>query len=271
MMLEMRDVGKRVAWHGEDVPILEGVDFTVEAGDFIAVVGGSAAASTTFLALLAGLVVPDSGEILFDGAPLGSTSCEHGLVLRRHAAVPWMSVFENVFRAFDSAAPYLPARLKARRTDEHLHLCKLEGVAGRLPSALPEIMRRRLALARALALDPAVLLLEDPCGGLDDVSRMTLQKELARLWTMHPKAVVMTTSDVSEAVRFADRVHLIASGPSATLGPGVRVDLRRPRAPQRLAADPAFHRACGAVQASLRRAASPSLRADIAPARAVGA
>jgi nitrate/nitrite transport system ATP-binding protein len=251
--------------------MLNGIDLAVDTGEFVAVVGGSAGGSTTLLALLAGLVVPDSGEILLDGAPLVGTGCEHGLVLQRYTAGPWMSVFENVFRAFDSAAPYLPAKLKARRTDEHLHRCKLEGVAGRLPSALPEIMRRRLALAGALALDPAVLLLEDPCGGLDDVSRTTLQKELARLWTSHPKAVVMTTPDVAEAVRFADRVYALGPAPGATLGPAVRVDLQRPRAAQRLAADPAFHRARGAVRASLRLTASPPLREDIAPARAVGA
>jgi nitrate/nitrite transport system ATP-binding protein len=269
MLLEMRDVVKRVAWNGADVPILNGIDLAVEPGEFVVVVGGSVAASTTLLALLAGLVVPDSGEILLDGAPLVGAGCEHGLVLQRYTAVPWMSVFENVFRAFDSAAPYLPARLKARRTDEHLHRCKLEDVAGRLPSALPEIMRRRLALARALALDPAVLLLENPCGGLDEVSRTTLQKELARLWASRPRAVVMTTPAVGEAVRFADRVYALAPPPGATLAPSVRVDLRRPRAPQRLAADPAYHRACGAVQASLRLIRCP--REDTPPAQAVGA
>jgi nitrate/nitrite transport system ATP-binding protein len=271
MLLEIREVVKRVAWQGEDLTILEGVDLEVDTGEFVAVVGGSAVASSTLLALLAGLVVPDSGQVRLDGGPLVGSGCEHGLVLQRYTVVPWMSVFENVFRAFDTAAPYLPATLKARRTDQHLRLCKLEGVARRLPSALPEIMRRRLALARALALDPAVLLLEDPCGGLDEVSRTTLQKELARLWMTHPRAVVMTTSDIAEAVRFADRVYALAAGPGATLGPAVRVDLRRPRAPQRLATDPAFHRACRAVQASLRITAPLALPEDIPRARAVGA
>jgi nitrate/nitrite transport system ATP-binding protein len=165
---------------GGALPVLRDVDLSIEENEFICIVGRSGSGKTTLISLIAGLLAPDSGEILLEGKPIEGPGPERGIVFQNYSLLPWMTVFENVYLAVDAVVPAISAGEKRARTERYVELVNLKNAAAKRPRELSGGMRQRVAVARGLAMEPKVLLLDEPFSALDALTRATLQEELAR-------------------------------------------------------------------------------------------
>ncbi len=191
--------------------VLQDIELQVAGGEFVSIVGPSGCGKSTLLRLIVGLDEDYEGEILLDGERIRSTSLDRGIVFQDHRLLPWKSVLENVELALLNGG--LP---KARRREiarEYLELVRLQGFEQAYPAQLSGGMAQRAAIARALVNHPKVLLLDEPLGALDALTRLHLQKELQRIWMQHQSTVLMVTHDVEEAVYLADRVVVMDANP----------------------------------------------------------
>ena len=241
--LTLRDVRKSYETPRGPHLVLQGIDLDVEEGEFIAIVGYSGSGKTTLISLIAGLMAPDDGEIRLAGAPIAGPGPDRGMVFQNYSLLPWLSVFENIYLAVDAVFPDLPVGAKRQRTEHWARLVHLGDAMAKRPHELSGGMRQRVVVARGLAIDPKVLLLDEPFSALDALTRATLQDELARIWLERRKTVVMITNDVEEAILLADRVYPLTPGPGATLGPEIPVTIPRPRSRRHLSLEPSYQEA----------------------------
>ncbi|HEX5100587.1 MAG TPA: ABC transporter ATP-binding protein [Polyangiaceae bacterium] len=174
------------------------------------------------------------------GKRVTGPSTERGVVFQNYSLLPWLTARENVALAVGQAFPKATLAEQAERVTRYLTLVGLTQAGGKRPSELSGGMRQRVAVARALAMDPEVLLLDEPLGALDALTRASLQNEIARIWQADQKTVLLITNDVEEAILLADRIIPLSHGPAATLGPAFTVELERPRERRDLARDPRF-------------------------------
>ncbi|QGV77131.1 ABC transporter ATP-binding protein [Streptomyces ficellus] len=193
------------------VTALDGIDLTVGAGEFLVVVGPSGCGKSTLLDLLGGLTRPTSGSILLDGSPVAGPGLDRGIVFQQYALLPWRTAQGNV--EFGLEAVGVPRRERADRAREHLALVGLSGFEGRHPHELSGGMRQRVAIARSLAYDPDVLLMDEPFAALDAQTRESLQDELLRIWQRTGKTIVFITHGIDEAVHLGQRVAVMTSRP----------------------------------------------------------
>ena len=238
--LELRHVHKSFVGPQGRRPVLRDLNLTIEAGEFVAVVGYSGSGKTTLISLIAGLLEPDAGQICLDGQPIQGPGPDRGVVFQSYSLLPWLTVFENVHVAVDAVAPHLSVEQKRERTEHFIRSVKLGDAMWKRPAELSGGMRQRVAVARGLATDPQVLLLDEPFSALDALTRATLQGELARIWLETRKTVVMITNDVEEAILLADRIFPLTPGPGATLGPEIPVRIPRPRSRRHLSLEPHY-------------------------------
>jgi nitrate/nitrite transport system ATP-binding protein len=223
------------------LPVLRDINLAINENQFVCVVGRSGSGKTTLISLIAGLVDPDLGEILLEGKPITGPGPDRGVVFQNYSLLPWLNVYENVYLAVDAVAPQLAAAEKRERTEYYIRLVNLSAAMKKVPRELSGGMRQRVAVARGLAMDPKVLLMDEPFSALDALTRGTLQEELARIWMETQKTVVMITNDIDEAILLADSIHTLTSGPGATLGPAVRVETPHPRSRAQLNGEPSYH------------------------------
>lgn len=240
-LLDVRGVSKGYPGRAR-VEVLGRIDLRVERGEFLAIVGYSGAGKTTLLSLLAGLLRPDSGTILFEGQPVEGPGPERAVIFQNYSLLPWMTAAENVALAVDRVFPDWTAGRRREHVMRHLAMVKLSEAAGKKPHELSGGMRQRVAVARALAMDPQVLLMDEPLGALDALTRASLQDEIERIWRENRKTAVLITNDVDEGILLADRIVPMSVGPRATLGPAVQVDLPRPRDRKTINHDPRFRK-----------------------------
>jgi nitrate/nitrite transport system ATP-binding protein len=242
-------------------PVLQDVSLTVQEGEFVAIVGYSGAGKTTLISLVAGLLAPDAGTITLEGQPITGPGPERGVVFQNYSLLPWLSAHDNVHLAVDQLyRDWSPAR-KREWADRFLDLVKLGHARDKRPHELSGGMRQRVAVARALAMNPRVMLLDEPLGALDALTRATLQDEIERIYRSERKTILLITNDVDEAILLADRIVPLSAGPAARLGPEVRVDLPRPRDRKALARDPRFRAVRNQVLAYLLGPGSRRARA----------
>jgi nitrate/nitrite transport system ATP-binding protein len=239
-ILEVRRASKGFGTGKARRPVLFNIHLAIEPGEFVSVVGFSGSGKTTLVNLLAGLLTPDTGEVRFDGALSPAPGPERGLVFQNYSLLPWLSVYDNVRLAVDRAFPGRSAQERHERVLHYVSLVSLTPALGKKPGELSGGMRQRVSLARALSLSPKVLLLDEPLGALDALTRAVLQDELARIWQQERTTVVLVTNDVDEALLLSDRVVPLTPGPEATLGKEFPVHLGRPRDRQALNHDGAF-------------------------------
>lgn len=220
--------------------VLHDVHLHLEKGEFVAIVGYSGAGKTTLLNLIAGLSRPDSGSVTLNDLEITSPGPDRGVVFQNYSLLPWLTVTENIRLAVDQAFPnWSPAR-KEQHVEHHIAKVNLLPARDRKPAQLSGGMRQRVSLARALAMDPQILLLDEPLGALDALTRATLQDEISRIWQENQKTVVLITNDPDEGIYLADRIIPMTAGPKATLGPPIPVEIPRPRDRRALNHDPHF-------------------------------
>jgi NitT/TauT family transport system ATP-binding protein len=205
------DVGKVFRARGADVTALDGISFDVSAGEFLTLVGPSGCGKSTLLDLLGGLTTATSGRILVDGNPVTGPGLDRGVVFQQYALLPWRTALGNV--EFGLEAKGLPRRHRAARAREFLHLVGLHGFADRYPHELSGGMKQRVAIARSLAFDPDILLMDEPFAALDAQTRDSLQDELLRIWQQTGKTIVFITHGIEEAVYLGQRVAVMTSRP----------------------------------------------------------
>jgi nitrate/nitrite transport system ATP-binding protein len=228
-ILELQGVSKGYGDGTERTHVLEGIELSMDKGEFVALVGYSGAGKTTLVSLVAGLLAPDSGTIRFDGKPVTGPGPDRGVVFQNYSLLPWLSVTENVALAVDAVfADETPAQ-RCDRVARNVALVGLTPAKEKKPGQLSGGMRQRVALARALAMEPELLLLDEPLSALDALTRATLQEELARICRVSGKTILLITNDVDEGILLADRIVPLSAGPAATLGPSVAVEIERPR------------------------------------------
>lgn len=211
MAMEIRAVSHQFKLSGESLPVLEAIDFSVAPGDFVALLGPSGCGKSTLLRLIAGLEPPSSGAILADGAPVGRPDPSRNLVFQDPTLFPWATVWSNVATGLEARGVLKQQRA---RVDQALALVELGGFAGAYPHQLSGGMAQRASLARALVNDPSLLLLDEPLGKLDSLTRLTLQAELVRLWQRNGFTALLVTHDVEEALLLASRVIVLSERPA---------------------------------------------------------
>ena len=245
--LQVRGLSKSYRTGAGEQPVLHNIDFEVAAGEFVAVLGYSGAGKTTLVSLLAGLLPPDQGEILLDGAPVRGPGPERGVVFQNYALLPWLSVRGNIQLAVDATAKQLPAAQRRQRVQHYIEMVGLSPASERRPAELSGGMRQRVAVARALAMQPDVLLLDEPLSALDALTRAKLQDELAEISQREKRSMLLISNDVDEAILLADRILLLSPGPAARLSAEFKVELPRPRDRAASNSDPAFIRLRGEI------------------------
>ncbi|MBI5768574.1 MAG: ABC transporter ATP-binding protein [Verrucomicrobia bacterium] len=236
--LELSNVSK--AFGGP--PILSDVNLSIGRGEFVAIVGYSGSGKTTLISLIAGLLKPDRGTVKLNDLEITEPGPDRGIVFQNYSLLPWLTVTENIALAVEQVFPnHAPAK-KAEHVAKYIAMVNLTPHAHKLPRQLSGGQRQRVSVARALAMDPQILLLDEPLSALDALTRSTLQDEIERIWEAEKKTVVLITNDVDEALLLADRIIPLTPGPGATLGESVTVTLARPRERKALNHDPEFKR-----------------------------
>nr|WP_322940355.1 ABC transporter ATP-binding protein [Pseudomonas sp. s4] len=221
---------------------LADVNLSIARGEFVALIGHSGCGKSTVLNLIAGLLDANEGGLICNGREIDGPGPERAVVFQNHSLLPWMTCYGNVHLAVERVfgARENKAQLKAR-TEQALNMVGLSHAMHKHPNEISGGMKQRVGIARALAMEPKVLLMDEPFGALDALTRAHLQDELLRIVGQTQSTVVMVTHDVDEAVLLSDRIVMMTNGPAATVGEILDVELARPRDRLVLANDPQYH------------------------------
>lgn len=224
-------------------PALRDIDLDIAKGEFIALIGHSGCGKSTLLNLIAGLTTPTAGVLLCANREIAGPGPERAVVFQNHSLLPWLTCFDNVHLGIERVfgKTETKAKLKAR-TDAALDMVGLTQAAQKRPGEISGGMKQRVGIARALALEPKVLLMDEPFGALDALTRAKLQDELLEIVARTQSTVVMVTHDVDEAVLLSDKIVMMTNGPAATIGEVLHVDLPRPRQRVELAESTEYQR-----------------------------
>ncbi len=216
--------------NGVTNPVLSDINLEVARGEFISLIGHSGCGKSTVLNIVAGLLKASSGGVIVDGKEVDSPGPDRALVFQNHSLLPWLTVYQNVEIAVEKT--FRRTKTSAQQREWILHnldMVSMSHALDRLPSEISGGMKQRVGIARALAMEPKVLLLDEPFGALDALTRAHLQDEVMRIQSELKNTVMMITHDVDEAVLLSDRIVMMTNGPSATIGQILDVDLPRPR------------------------------------------
>ena len=237
---ELQGVSKGYGSGGKRTEVLSEIDLAVDEGEFIAIVGFSGSGKTTLISLMAGLLEPDAGRVLLQGEEVRGPGPDRGLVFQNYSLLPWLTVAGNVDLGVRQVFPQLSKAERAEHVRRYVELVNLGPAMEKRPAELSGGMRQRVAVARGLAIEPKMLLLDEPLSALDALTRATLQTEIENIWERDRKTVVLITNDVDEAILLADRIIPLKPGPRASLGPEFPVRLDRPRDRTAINHDPEF-------------------------------
>jgi nitrate/nitrite transport system ATP-binding protein len=229
-MLQIKDAGMRFDTKRGPFVALRDISLDVERGEFVSLIGHSGCGKSTLLNLVSGLTTPTSGVLLLDDRELKGPGPDRGVVFQNHSLLPWLSCLDNVYLAVERV--FAEKETKQQLRDRSLAALELVGMSHAVAKRPHEIsggMKQRVGIARALAMEPKMLLMDEPFGALDALTRARLQDELLKIVATTGATVMMVTHDVDEAVLLSDRIVMMTNGPAATIGEVLRVDLPRPR------------------------------------------
>ncbi len=222
--------------------VLEEVNLKVQEGEFVCVIGHSGCGKSTLLNMVAGFSQPTDGSVTLHGKRITKPGPDRMMVFQGYALLPWLSAYENVYLGVDSVYPKKSEAEKKQIVQEHLAMVGLTEAADKTPGQLSGGMRQRVAIARALAIRPEVLILDEPFGALDAITKEELQVELLKIWNDHRCTVLMITHDIDEALFLADRLVMMTNGPAAKIGEILEIPFPRPRDRERIMEDPEFYK-----------------------------
>jgi len=241
-MLELKNCSVSFGPPSNRVDVLKDLNLTVNKNEFVAVIGFSGAGKSTLISLLAGLQKPTTGQVLINGKEMNGPGPDRGLMFQNYSLLPWLSVNDNVKLAIKTVFPKMSKSDVADKINHYVKMVKLDHAGTKKPHELSGGMRQRASRARTLALDPEVLLLDEPLSALDALTRSELQDQILNIWENDKRTVVMITNDVDEAVLMADRIAPLTMGPGATLADEFTVNMERPRERRTLNDHPEFMR-----------------------------
>ncbi|AFZ46358.1 nitrate ABC transporter, ATPase subunits C and D [Cyanobacterium stanieri PCC 7202] len=220
---------------------LENINLNIEYNNFVTIIGPSGCGKSTLLSIIAGLTSATTGSVMMNKEPITGPGPDRGMVFQNYALMPWMTVEENIRFALETVYPKMsPTQLK-RIVKEHLQMVNLEGAAKKHPHELSGGMRQRVGIARALAINPDILLMDEPFGALDALTRGFLQEEIERIWEEHRKTVIMITHSIDEALLLSDKIIMMTKGPAAGIAQVLDVPFPRPRNRFEVEDHPAYH------------------------------
>ena len=240
--LRIENVGQTFKTKSGPFVALRDIDLTVARGECIALIGHSGCGKSTLLNLIAGLTRPTTGGLILAEREIAGPGPDRAVVFQNHSLLPWLTCFDNVYLAVERVFGKTETKVQLReRTHAALALVGLTHAEQKHPHEISGGMKQRVGIARALSMEPKVLLMDEPFGALDALTRAHLQDELLKIVASTGSTVVMVTHDVDEAVLLADRIVMMTNGPAATIGEVLTVDLPRPRDRMALAEDPTYH------------------------------
>lgn len=214
---------------GSNFVVLNAVNLTIGAKEYISVIGHSGCGKSTLLKIIAGLEKPTSGLVTLEGKAIRKPSSERMMVFQHYSLLPWLTVRDNIRLAVDEVLPNASRAEKISIVNEHLAMVNLTTAASKYPDEISGGMKQRVGIARALATRPKMLLMDEPFGALDALTKRKLQQEVLKIWESHRQAVMMITHDVDEAIYMSDRIVLMTNGPNATIGEILTVPFPHPR------------------------------------------
>jgi bicarbonate transport system ATP-binding protein len=240
-LLRFEQLGKVYATPRGPYPVLANINLEVNQGEFVCVIGHSGCGKSTLLNMVSGFATPSSGQVLLEGKPITKPGPDRMVVFQGYALLPWLTAYENVHLAIDSVNPKLPENEKREIALEHLAMVGLTEAANKKITQISGGMKQRVAIARALSIRPEVLILDEPFGALDAITKEELQEELLKIWNTQKCTVLMITHDIDEALFLADRLVMMTNGPAAGIGEVLTIDFPRPRSREEIMEDPRYY------------------------------
>jgi len=240
-LVKIENAGMKFDTRNGEFVALRDIDLTISQGEVVTLIGHSGCGKSTLLNLIAGLNRPSSGLLLCDGREIAGPGPERAVVFQNHSLLPWLTCFENVYLGVERVFGEKETKARLRvRTQDALALVHMDHAMQKYPHEISGGMKQRVGIARAFAMEPKILLMDEPFGALDALTRASLQDELMNVMEQTGATVVMVTHDVDEAVLLSDRIVMMTNGPAATIGEILRVDLPWPRKRLELAHDSKF-------------------------------
>ena len=239
--LEIKDVSKVYPTKKGPFTVLDGVNLNVGQGEFICVIGHSGCGKSTLLNMVSGFNFPSSGQVLLEGQPITKPGPDRMVVFQNYALLPWRTAFENIYLAVNAVSPNKPEAEKRAIVRDHLTMVGLADAMDKKPPQMSGGMRQRVSIARALAIRPKVLILDEPFGALDAITKEELQEELLKIWGDNRCTVLMITHDIDEALFLADKLVMMTNGPHAKIGEVMPIPFSRPRDRSRIMEDPQYY------------------------------
>lgn len=229
---------------GEDgeYVVLDRVNLTVKQGEFICIIGHSGCGKSTLLNMVSGFSMPTSGTVTLKGNPIAGPGPDRMVVFQGYALLPWLTVYENVYLAVNSVYPEKPKGEKDDIVMAHLKMVGLVEAKDKTPPQVSGGMKQRVAIARALSIRPEVLVLDEPFGALDAITKEELQEELLKIWNNTRNTVLMITHDIDEALFLADKIVMMTNGPAAEIGEVIEIPFNRPRDRARIMEMPEYYK-----------------------------
>jgi len=221
--------------------VLDGINLTIAEGEFICLIGHSGCGKTTLLNMVSGFNTPTTGEVRLKGNVITKPGPDRMVVFQNYALLPWMTVTENVYLAVDSVHPTKSESEKREIVRDHLAMVGLNEAADKKITQISGGMKQRVSIARALSIRPQLLILDEPFGALDAITKEELQEELLKIWNDHRCTVLMITHDIDEALFLADRLIMMTNGPAAKIGEIMNIPFPRPRDRARIMEDPEYY------------------------------
>ncbi|MBV5261502.1 ABC transporter ATP-binding protein [Synechococcus moorigangaii CMS01] len=234
-------LGKVTGKKPRDYVAIEDISLDIEPNTFVSIIGPSGCGKSTLLSMIAGLSPVTSGEIRLNGMPITGPGPDRGMVFQSYALMPWMTVEDNLYFAVETVYPQMPKQQIKRTIKEHIQLVGLTGAEKKYPHQISGGMKQRVGIARALAINPQILLMDEPFGALDALTRGFLQDEIERIWERERKTVIMITHSIDEALLLSDRIIMMTRGPAARVDEILEVPFPRPRNREELDQYPAYH------------------------------
>jgi bicarbonate transport system ATP-binding protein/nitrate/nitrite transport system ATP-binding protein len=221
--------------------VLDDINLKVSEGEFICLIGHSGCGKSTLLNMVSGFNKPTNGVVWLQGQPITEPGPDRMMVFQNYCLLPWLNVFDNVYLGVDSVFPHKSQAEKRAIVREHLAMVGLTEAAQKKPSQISGGMKQRVAIARALAIRPQLLILDEPFGALDAITKEELQEELLQIWSEHQVTVLMITHDIDEALFLADKLVMMTNGPAANIGEVLEIPFSRPRNRRRIMENPEYY------------------------------